>query len=191
MTRVLVIDDERSILRALRINLTARKYEVLTAGDGATGLAAMAQARPDVLILDLGLPDMDGTDVIKDIRGQASTPIIVLTADSEESTKAAALDAGADDCAAQVTGSCKPPSPFQGRGRCGRGADLDRADPERVRAGPPGSGGCARGPVGLAVTPNPFRAGSPAPMRRYPISSLAGYHRAILAGVCTASRPGR
>jgi two-component system, OmpR family, KDP operon response regulator KdpE len=97
MTRVLVIDDERAILRALQINLTARKYEVLTAGDGATGLAAMARARPDVLILDLGLPDMDGTDVIKDIRGQASTPIIVLTADSEESTKVAALDAGADD----------------------------------------------------------------------------------------------
>jgi two-component system, OmpR family, KDP operon response regulator KdpE len=97
VTRVLVIDDERPILRALRINLTARHYEVLTAGDGATGLAAMARARPDVLILDLGLPDMDGTDVIKDIRGQASTPIIVLTADSEESTKVAALDAGADD----------------------------------------------------------------------------------------------
>jgi two-component system, OmpR family, KDP operon response regulator KdpE len=97
MTRVLVIDDEASILRALRINLTARHYEVLTAGDGATGLAAMARARPDVLILDLGLPDMDGTDVIKDIRGQASTPIIVLTADSQESTKVAALDAGADD----------------------------------------------------------------------------------------------
>jgi two-component system KDP operon response regulator KdpE len=97
MTRVLVIDDERSILRALRINLTARNYEVLTAADGATGLAATARARPDVLILDLGLPDMDGTDVIKDIRGQASTPIIVLSADSQESTKVAALDAGADD----------------------------------------------------------------------------------------------
>jgi two-component system KDP operon response regulator KdpE len=97
VTRVLVIDDEGSILRALRINLTARNYEVLTAADGATGLAATARDRPDVLILDLGLPDMDGTDVIKDIRGQASTPIIVLTADSQESTKVAALDAGADD----------------------------------------------------------------------------------------------
>jgi two-component system KDP operon response regulator KdpE len=97
MTRVLVIDDEGSILRALRINLTARKYEVLTADDGASGLAAMARLHPDVLILDLGLPDMDGTDVIKDIRGQASTPIIVLTAAGQESTKVAALDAGADD----------------------------------------------------------------------------------------------
>ena len=97
MTRVLVIDDEGSILRALRINLTARKYEVLTAADGASGLAAMARARPDVLILDLGLPDMDAADVIKGIRGQTSTPIIVLSAAGQESTKVAALDAGADD----------------------------------------------------------------------------------------------
>jgi two-component system KDP operon response regulator KdpE len=97
MTRVLVIDDEGSILRALRINLTARKYEVVTASDGASGLAAIARARPDVLILDLGLPDMDGVDVIKGIRGWTSTPIIVLSAAGQESTKVAALDAGADD----------------------------------------------------------------------------------------------
>ncbi len=97
MTRVLVIDDEGSILRALRINLTARKYEVVTASDGASGLAAMARARPDVLILDLGLPDMDGVDVINGIRGWTSTPIIVLSAAGQENTKVAALDAGADD----------------------------------------------------------------------------------------------
>jgi two-component system KDP operon response regulator KdpE len=97
VTRVLVIDDERSILRTLRISLTARKYEVVTAADGASGLAAMARARPDVLILDLGLPDMDGADVIKGVRGQTSTPIIVLSAAGQESTKVAALDAGADD----------------------------------------------------------------------------------------------
>jgi two-component system, OmpR family, KDP operon response regulator KdpE len=97
VTRVLVIDNEESILRAVRINLTARKYEVLTATDGASGLAAMARARPDVLILDLGLPDMDGADVIKGVRGWTSTPIIVLSAAGQESTKVAALDAGADD----------------------------------------------------------------------------------------------
>ncbi len=97
MTRVLVIDDEGSILRTLRINLTARKHEVLTAADGASGLAAMAQAHPDVLILDLGLPDMDGADVIKGVRRWTSTPIIVLSAAGQESTKVAALDAGADD----------------------------------------------------------------------------------------------
>ena len=97
MTRVLVIDDEAPILRALRINLTARKFEVSTAADGASGLAAMARDRPDVLILDLGLPDMDGTEVIKGVRGWTSTPIIVLSAWGQESQKVAALGAGADD----------------------------------------------------------------------------------------------
>ena len=97
MTRVLVIDDEAPILRALRINLTARQYEVAVATDGASGLAAMARDRPDVLILDLGLPDMDGTDVIRGVRGWTSTPIIVLSAWGQESQKVAALDAGADD----------------------------------------------------------------------------------------------
>lgn len=97
MTKVLVIDDEASILRALRINLTARKYEVSTAADGATGLAATARQHPDVLILDLGLPDMDGCDVIRGIRGWSSVPIIVLSVRERESQKVAALDAGADD----------------------------------------------------------------------------------------------
>jgi two-component system KDP operon response regulator KdpE len=97
VTRVLVIDDEPPILRALRINLTARDYQVSTAVDGATGLAAMARDHPDVLILDLGLPDMDGTDVIRGVRGWTSTPIIVLSAWGQESQKVAALDAGADD----------------------------------------------------------------------------------------------
>src|ERR1700745_4409955 len=97
MPRVLVIDDEEPILRALRINLAAHKYEVSTAADGRSGLAAMARDRPDVLILDLGLPDMDGTDVIRGVRGWTSTPLIVLSAWGQESPKGAALDAGADD----------------------------------------------------------------------------------------------
>jgi two-component system KDP operon response regulator KdpE len=97
MTRVLVVDDEPSIVRALRINLTARKYEVSVATDGASGLAAVARDRPDVMILDLGLPDMDGTEVIRGVRGWSSTPIIVLSVWGQESQKVAALDAGADD----------------------------------------------------------------------------------------------
>jgi two-component system, OmpR family, KDP operon response regulator KdpE len=97
MTKVLVIDDEVPILRALKINLTARKYDVSTAADGTSGLAAMARERPDVLILDLGLPDMDGTEVIRGVRGWTTTPIIVLSAWGQESQKVAALDAGADD----------------------------------------------------------------------------------------------
>jgi len=97
MTRVLVIDDEPPILRALRINLAARQYEVSVAADGASGLAAVASERPDVVILDLGLPDMDGTEVIRGVRGWSATPIIVLSAAGQESQKVAALDAGADD----------------------------------------------------------------------------------------------
>jgi two-component system KDP operon response regulator KdpE len=97
LTKVLVVDDEPSIIRALRINLTARGYEVSTASDGASGLAAVARDRPDVVILDLGLPDMDGTEVISGVRGWASTPIIVLSVWGAEGQKVAALDAGADD----------------------------------------------------------------------------------------------
>jgi len=97
VTRVLVIDDEPSILRALRINLSARQYVVSTAADGTSGLAAVARERPDVLILDLGLPDMDGTEVISGVRGWTSIPIIVLSVWGQESQKVAALDAGADD----------------------------------------------------------------------------------------------
>jgi two-component system KDP operon response regulator KdpE len=97
VTSVLVIDDEASILRALRINLTARDYTVHTAADGAAGLRAAATERPDVIVLDLGLPDMDGSDVIRGIRGWSQTPIIVLSARERELDKVAALDAGADD----------------------------------------------------------------------------------------------
>jgi two-component system KDP operon response regulator KdpE len=97
VTKVVVIDDEAAMCRALRINLTARSYDVKTAGDGKTGLAIVARERPDVVIVDLGLPDMDGADVIRGIRGWSSAPIIVLSAREHEATKVAALDAGADD----------------------------------------------------------------------------------------------
>jgi two-component system KDP operon response regulator KdpE len=94
---VVVIDDEPAICRALRINLAAREFSVAVAHDGASGLAAVARERPDVVILDLGLPDMDGVDVIHGLRGWTTTPIIVLSAREHEAAKVAALDAGADD----------------------------------------------------------------------------------------------
>ncbi len=97
MTNVLVIDDEPAILQALRINLTARRYQVTTAPDGGAGLAAMARHRPDVVVVDLGLPDMDGTEVIRGIRGWSTVPIIVLSVRGQEAQKVEALDAGADD----------------------------------------------------------------------------------------------
>ena len=97
MTKVVVIDDEDAICRALRINLTARSYDVAVARDGASGLAMVARERPDAIILDLGLPDMDGTDVITGVRGWTNTPILVLSAREHEAAKVKALDAGADD----------------------------------------------------------------------------------------------
>ncbi|SMD02618.1 response regulator [Lentzea albidocapillata] len=97
MTKVLVVDDEPQIVRALRINLSARGYEVLTAPDGATALRVAAEGKPDVVVLDLGLPDMDGTDVIAGLRGWTSLPIIVLSARTDSADKVDALDAGADD----------------------------------------------------------------------------------------------
>ena len=97
MTRVLVVDDERAIRQALSINLRARDYEVTAVGDGASALAAAASDPPDVVILDLGLPDMDGNDVIEGLRGWSSAPIIVLSARTGQGDKVVSLDGGADD----------------------------------------------------------------------------------------------
>jgi two-component system KDP operon response regulator KdpE len=97
MHRVLVVDDEPQLVRALVINLKARKYEVDAAHDGATALRLAAARRPDVVILDLGLPDMDGVDVIRGIRGWTRVPILVLSARHSSDEKVEALDAGADD----------------------------------------------------------------------------------------------
>ena len=95
--RVLVVDDDPQILRALRINLTAHGYHVLLAPDGRSALRAAAEGRPDVVVLDLGLPDLDGVDVIDGLRGWTSVPIIVLSARTAAADTVTALDAGADD----------------------------------------------------------------------------------------------
>ncbi|WP_433509041.1 response regulator [Nonomuraea sp. CA-143628] len=97
MTRILVVDDEPQILRALRINLAARHYEVDIAGDGASALRAAVDSSPDLVILDLGLPDLDGVDVIHGLRGWTTIPIIVLSGRAGNQDKVEALDAGADD----------------------------------------------------------------------------------------------
>jgi two-component system, OmpR family, KDP operon response regulator KdpE len=95
--RVLVVDDEPQLLRALRINLSARRYEVVVAADGAAALEAAARHVPDIVVLDLGLPDMDGTDVIAGLRGWTKVPILVLSGRADAADKVDALDAGADD----------------------------------------------------------------------------------------------
>jgi two-component system, OmpR family, KDP operon response regulator KdpE len=97
MTRVLIVDDEPQLLRALRINLTARKYEVVTAADGAAALRAAADEHPDLVVLDLGLPDLDGVEVIRGLRRWSPIPIVVLSGRSGSRDKVDALDAGADD----------------------------------------------------------------------------------------------
>jgi two-component system KDP operon response regulator KdpE len=94
---VLVVDDEPQILRALRINLRARRYEVTTAANGTQALDEAAAHPPDLVILDLGLPDMDGVDVIGGLRGWTAVPIIVLSGRADSNDKVEALDAGADD----------------------------------------------------------------------------------------------
>ncbi len=97
MTRVLIVEDERPLLRTLAMNLTARGYAVTEADTGARALTALADRAHDAVVLDLGLPDISGLDVIRAVRGSATIPIIVLSARSGSSDKVGALDLGADD----------------------------------------------------------------------------------------------
>jgi two-component system KDP operon response regulator KdpE len=97
VSRVLVVDDEPQLLRAMAINLRARGYEVDLAPTGEHALQLAAKRHPDVVVLDLGLPGIDGVDVIRGLRGWSAVPIVVLSARDAETAKVAALDAGADD----------------------------------------------------------------------------------------------
>ena len=94
---VLVVDDEPAIRRLLRVSLTARGYSVCEASTGEEALQAVPAARPDVILMDLGLPDVDGTEITRALREWTQTPIIILSVREGESEKIAALDAGADD----------------------------------------------------------------------------------------------
>jgi two-component system KDP operon response regulator KdpE len=95
--RILVVDDEKPIRRLLRTALSAEGYDVVEAEDGNGALVAAAQAKPDAILLDLGLPDLDGIEVIARLREWSLAPVVVLTARDAEAQKIAALDAGADD----------------------------------------------------------------------------------------------
>ena len=97
MTTVLLVEDEAALARALAINLKARGFDVHVAGTGRAALAQAASIHPDVVVLDLGLPDLDGVEVLHGIRGWSPVPVIVLSARSTGEEKVAALDAGADD----------------------------------------------------------------------------------------------
>ena len=104
MARILVVDDEEAIVRALSANLKARGYEVDLAATGEQGLDLAARRHPDAVILDLGLPGIDGQEVVRGLRGWTRVPIIILSARGEETEKVAALDAGADDYVAKPFG---------------------------------------------------------------------------------------
>ena len=97
MTRVLVVDDEPQIRRALRTSLEAHGYDVQTASNGEEAVVAAAESGLDLVFLDLGLPDIDGTDVIRRVRSFSPVPVIVLSVRDRQNDKVAALDAGADD----------------------------------------------------------------------------------------------
>src|SRR5271155_3949061 len=97
MTRILVVDDDPALLKALRIGLTARGDDVLVARSGSEALTQVALAGPDLVILDLGLPDLDGLEVCRRVREFSNVPIIVLSAYGDERRKVEALDSGADD----------------------------------------------------------------------------------------------
>jgi two-component system KDP operon response regulator KdpE len=104
MSRVLVVDDEAAIRRALATNLRARGYEVDVAATGEEALDLAARRLPDLVILDLGLPGIDGIDVVRGLRGWTAVPIVILSARGTENDKVAALDAGADDYVAKPFG---------------------------------------------------------------------------------------
>lgn len=97
MTTVLVVDDEAALLHALVINLRARDFKVEAAATGRAALEKVARVRPDIVILDLGLPDMDGIEVLAGIRGWSDIPVLVLSARSTSEEKVRALENGADD----------------------------------------------------------------------------------------------
>jgi two-component system, OmpR family, KDP operon response regulator KdpE len=97
VSRILVVDDEPQILRAMRINLIARQYDVVTAATGREALRAVGDDHPDLVVLDLGLPDIDGVQVIHELRAWTKVPVIVLSGRKDSRDKVDALDAGADD----------------------------------------------------------------------------------------------
>jgi two-component system KDP operon response regulator KdpE len=95
--RILIADDDPQILRALKVTLRARGYDIITAGDGVQALEAAASHHPDLVVLDLGMPKLDGVEVIEGLRGWTQVPILVVSGRTDAADKVDALDAGADD----------------------------------------------------------------------------------------------
>ena len=164
MTRVLVVDDEPQILRALRINLRVREYQVDVAATGAEALEMAARHPPDLVILDLGLPDLDGVEVIGGLRGWTKAPIIVLSGRADSTDKVEALDAGADDYVTKPFGVEELLARMRAAARRTGGAEdlpriklgdliVDLAAKRVIRPGPDPGGAGRRRPDDIRLTP--------------------------------------
>ena len=132
--RVLVVDDEPSILRAVAANLRARGYEALTAASGTAALAATETRQPDCIVLDLGLPDVGGLEVLRRLRAWTTTPVVILTAVDDERDRAMALDLGADDYVTKPFAMTELVARVRGALRHDRSPSPDR--PRRIEVGP-------------------------------------------------------
>ncbi|HNV14224.1 MAG: response regulator [Dermatophilaceae bacterium] len=163
MSRVLIVDDDPQLLRALRINLVARHHDVQVATTGADALQLAAIHLPDLVLLDLGLPDLDGVDVIHGLRGWTDVPIIVLSGRSGGPDKVAALDAGADDYVTKPFGVEELLARMRAVARRGSGAeggdpvvrfgDLSIDLVNRTVTGPTGAGPSGAGAVSADSEP--------------------------------------
>ncbi len=166
MTSVLVVDDEPQILRALRINLRVRNYDVYTAASGTEALEVAAHHPPDLVLLDLGLPDLEGTEVIAGLRGWTTAPIVVLSGRADSADKVEALDAGADDYVtkpfsmdellARMRAAVRRSGPAEQQPRIRLGdlvVDLAAKRVERQTPVPAAAGGAGAADPGIRLTP--------------------------------------
>jgi two-component system KDP operon response regulator KdpE len=132
--RVLVVDDEPSILHVVAANLRARGYEALTAASGMAALAVIETQPPDCIVLDLGLPDVGGLEVLRRLRAWATTPVVILTAVDDQQERATALDLGADDYITKPFAMTELVARVRGALQHGRSRRLDR--PRTIEVGP-------------------------------------------------------
>ena len=132
--RILVVDDEPSILRVVAANLRARGYDALTAASGTAALTAIETQQPDCIVLDLGLPDVGGLEVLRRLRTWASTPVVILTARYDEGNRATALEVGADDYVTKPFAMAELLARVSGALRHGRSPSPDK--PRRIEIGP-------------------------------------------------------
>ncbi len=135
MAKVLVVDDDLSLLKAMRIGLAARGDKVVTAHSGSEALTQVALARPDLVILDLGLPDTDGIEVCRRIREFSGVPIVVLSAYGDERRKVEALDSGADDFVTKPFGMAELEARLRVALRHGSARAGGRTSPRPSRSG--------------------------------------------------------